>query len=249
MSFVLLLNNNKKRFKKYIYNNNNNNNKLKAIFICMFFVLLLNNNTKKIKWKTKQSGRRRVCGGVWCYRAAGWPPPGCWRCSWCPPAAGRRLCSAAAGTPAPTPSACAGERAPCRRALRDRRVRRAAHDDIIIVLRLGAGGSPLMTSCRLISCGVRLSRTTRLTRLCQFRGFSPRGSSPSGGSSAWRSEPSGPCSSILSPEERAASLWLAPHDRLTLVFKLNSPEDNELCSRGADRASSGRTSPKLDHQT
>ena len=52
-----------------------------------------------------------------CYRAAGWSPPGWWRCSWCPLEAGWRLCSASGRKHSPTPSASSGERAQCRTAL------------------------------------------------------------------------------------------------------------------------------------
>lgn len=45
--------------------------------------------------------------------------------------------------------------------------------------------SPLMTSCRLISSGVRLSRTPRLTSFCQFRGSSSPSPSAAWSSSLW----------------------------------------------------------------
>lgn len=46
---------------------------------------------------------------------------------------------------------------------------------------------PLMTSCRLISCGVRLSRTPLLTRHCQFSGSPSHSTSPPWSSSLWMS--------------------------------------------------------------
>lgn len=49
-----------------------------------------------------------------------------------------------------------------------------------------AAKSPLMTSCRLISCGVRLARTSWLTRLCQFWRSSSH-ISPPWSSSLWMS--------------------------------------------------------------
>lgn len=50
-----------------------------------------------------------------------------------------------------------------------------------------ADDSPLMTSCRLISFGIRLSRTPRLTSFCQFRGSSSPSPSPAWSSSLWMS--------------------------------------------------------------
>lgn len=83
------------------------------------------------------------------------------------------------------------------------------HFDIML---WSVGDSPLMTSCRLISCGVKLARTPRLTRLCQFWGFSSHSISPPWSSSLWMSaEFTGHCTSIL----------LTVRDTETLFIVLN----------------------------